>query len=77
VNKEDANSQRATAFDHGWVEAGSFIGSILAGTLLGWLADRWLGTDPWLLVAGIVLGSYSGFMVMWRQSAAMEAPRER
>jgi ATP synthase protein I len=27
---------------------------------LGWLLDRWLGTSPWLLVAGIVLGSGIG-----------------
>ncbi|MGH9903257.1 MAG: AtpZ/AtpI family protein [Pyrinomonadaceae bacterium] len=27
----------------------------------GWLLDRWLGTAPWLLVAGIVLGAAVGF----------------
>lgn len=27
---------------------------------LGYLLDRWLGTTPWLLVAGIVLGSAVG-----------------
>lgn len=27
---------------------------------LGYLLDRWLGTAPWLLVAGIVLGSAVG-----------------
>jgi ATP synthase protein I len=28
---------------------------------IGWLLDRWLGTDPWLLVAGLVLGAIAGF----------------
>lgn len=28
---------------------------------LGWLLDGWLGTDPWLTVAGIVLGAGLGF----------------
>jgi len=28
---------------------------------VGWLLDRWLGTKPWLTVAGIVLGSIAGF----------------
>ena len=28
---------------------------------LGWLIDRWLGTQPWCLVAGIVLGAAAGF----------------
>ena len=27
----------------------------------GWVLDRWLGTKPWLLVAGIVLGAIAGF----------------
>jgi len=27
----------------------------------GWLLDRWLGTKPWLLVIGIVLGAVAGF----------------
>jgi ATP synthase protein I len=27
---------------------------------LGWVLDRWLGTSPWLLVAGIVVGSALG-----------------
>ncbi|HAF13253.1 MAG TPA: hypothetical protein DCK93_02200 [Blastocatellia bacterium] len=28
---------------------------------LGWLLDRWLGTSPWLLVAGVVVGAIAGF----------------
>jgi ATP synthase protein I len=27
---------------------------------VGWLLDRWLGTYPWLMVAGIVVGSALG-----------------
>lgn len=27
---------------------------------VGYLLDRWLGTKPWLLVAGIVVGSALG-----------------
>ena len=50
----------------------------MAGLLLGYLADRWLGTDPWFVVIGILLGSYSGFMKMWQISKRMEDdPRER
>ena len=56
----------------GWVAGGSFFGSIISGTLLGYLADRWLGTDPWLVIIGIVVGSYSGFMRMWQLSKEIE-----
>ena len=44
----------------------------------GLLADNWLGTEPWLVVIGALVGSYSGFMNMWRWSKEMEmADRER
>jgi ATP synthase protein I len=36
--------------------------SIVSCLLVGWALDRWLGTSPWLIVAGIVLGSIAGFM---------------
>ncbi len=41
-----------------------FLGSILAGTLLGFLGDLWLNTDPWLVVIGAVTGSINGFVQM-------------
>ena len=28
---------------------------------VGWALDRWLGTGPWLVVTGIVLGAGVGF----------------
>ena len=35
--------------------------AVLSFMGVGWLLDRWLDTGPWLLVAGIVLGSVVGF----------------
>ena len=39
----------------------SLFFSVAAFCGVGWLMDRWLGTKPWLMVAGIVLGSIVGF----------------
>ena len=36
---------------------------------LGYLLDRWLGTEPWLLVGGIVLGSALGLFEFVRLSS--------
>ncbi len=77
MKKTSVNEQVTSAVGEGWVVGGSFIGSILSGFLLGYLADRWLGTDPWLVVIGIVVGSYSGFMRLWAYAKSHGNPRER
>jgi ATP synthase protein I len=35
--------------------------SVATFLALGWVVDRWLGTRPWFLVGGIVLGAAAGF----------------
>ncbi len=35
--------------------------SVATMTGFGWLLDRYFGTAPWLLVAGLVLGAIAGF----------------
>jgi ATP synthase protein I len=72
MKHETPHQHVAHAVSEGWVEGGSFLGSILSGALLGYLADMWLGTDPWLVVVGILVGSYSGFMNVWRWSKQIE-----
>ena len=39
----------------------SLFFSVAAMTGIGWLFDRWLGTKPWLMVVGLVLGAAAGF----------------
>lgn len=40
--------------------------SIVSCLIVGWLLDRWLGTSPWLIVVGIIVGSVAGFMHLIR-----------
>ena len=54
-----------------WVIAGELTaiafeltGSIVAGVAVGWFADRRLGTEPWLLIVGTLLGTGAGFYRM-------------
>ena len=78
MKQERTTTQIGRAVNDGWMEGASFVSSILAGALLGYLADLWLGTDPWLVVVGILAGTYSGFVRAWRYSEKMEDdPRER
>lgn len=45
--------------------------AVVAGLIVGWLLDRWLGTSPWLLVGGIVLGAVAGFYQFIRISSKL------
>ena len=56
-NDEDANRKSGVAY----AAALSLFFSVAAMTGVGWLLDRWLGTKPWLMVVGRVLGATVGF----------------
>jgi ATP synthase protein I len=40
--------------------------SIAVGLLIGYFLDRWLGTEPWLLLSFTVLGIVSGLLSLFR-----------
>jgi len=53
-----------------------FFGAVAFMLLLGWGADLILGTSPWGLVGGIVLGSLVGFVQFFRTSSRLFPGRE-
>lgn len=79
MKQETTTQQVHSALNDGWMEGGSFLGSVLAGTLLGYFLDRWLGTDPWLVSIGIIVGAYAGFVQMWGYLKSLDErpPRDR
>ncbi|HSC27009.1 MAG TPA: AtpZ/AtpI family protein [Vicinamibacterales bacterium] len=48
----------------------ALIGAIILLGGIGYLCDRWLGTEPWLLltglIAGIIVGFYELARMIWR-----------
>ena len=42
------------------------VAATVLGAGLGYGLDRWLGTRPWLLVVGVMLGSAAGFLAVYR-----------
>jgi F0F1-type ATP synthase assembly protein I len=77
VKQDSTTTQVHSALNDGWMHGGSFASSIIAGTLLGYFADKWLGTDPWLVVTGVVAGSYAGFVRMWTYMKTLDGkPRD-
>jgi ATP synthase protein I len=65
--KEDINRKSGLAY----AAAFSLFAAVIAGLGLGWLLDRWLGTRPWLLVTGLLLGAAAGFYELIRTSSKL------
>lgn len=66
-DKEEVNRKTGLAY----AAAFSLFAAVVAGLGLGWLLDRWLGTRPWLLVAGLVVGAAAGFYEFIRTSSKL------
>ncbi len=52
-----------------WSAGISLFGSIIFLLIIGWFADLLLGSSPWGIVGGIVLGSVIGFIQFFRMNA--------
>lgn len=52
-----------------------FAASIALFLFLGMWLDKRLGTDPWLLIAGVMVGGTAGFWSIYRRLVVL--PRER
>lgn len=59
-----------------WSAGIVFFGSVAFMLFLGWLADLLLGSSPWGIVIGIVLGSLIGFIQFFRISSQIFAPKK-
>jgi ATP synthase protein I len=55
-DKEETNRKSGIAY----AAALTLFASVVTLCGIGWLLDRWLGTKPWLMVAGLVLGAVVG-----------------
>ena len=64
---EETNRKTGLAY----AAALSLFAAVASGLIVGWLLDRWLGTRPWLLVSGIVLGAAAGFYEFVRQTSKL------
>jgi F0F1-type ATP synthase assembly protein I len=48
------------------------VTAVLLWAGLGWLVDRWLGTDPWFLAIGAIVGNVAGIYLIWLHAQRMD-----
>lgn len=66
-DKEETNIKSGIAY----AAAFSLFGAVVGGLIVGWLFDRWLGTSPWLLVVGLLIGAAGGFYEFIRATSKL------
>jgi F0F1-type ATP synthase assembly protein I len=73
-----AQEPKESPFGKGFGAGYSIVGagfqlvfSILFFLGVGYLADRRLGTSPWLMLVGILVGLGAGFYAFWLRISAM------
>jgi F0F1-type ATP synthase assembly protein I len=62
----------ARGLDHSSIMAAELIAALLTWAGIGWLLDRWLGTGPWMLSIGALVGNAAGLYLIWLRSGRME-----
>lgn len=73
VSRTESNGASA-GIGQGWDMLTEVIAAFVTWGGIGWGLDRWLGTEPWLMVAGLLLGHVASVYLMWLRS---QRPDER
>ncbi len=58
-----------------WSAAIAFFGSVVFMMIMGWIVDTLLGTRPWGIVGGIVIGAIIGFIQFFRITSQITNPK--
>ncbi len=66
--KTDNQKTQAEGINSGAQAGLELVTSIVAGALIGYGLDHWLGTKPWMLILFLFLGVGTGFWSVYRIS---------
>jgi len=62
----DSNGQGTRSIWNLLTVGTTLVACIVTGYFLGSVLDKKLGTSPWLVVAGVFLGTAAGFVALFR-----------
>ena len=54
-----------------------FVGGVIAGALIGWVFDHFLGSKPWGLILFTLLGFVAGVMNVMRSAGLSARPGDK
>jgi len=76
---QDSSHRRGVlrGLDQSSVMGVELIAATLTWAGIGWLIDRWLGSAPWFLAIGAILGNAAGIYLVWLRGHRMDAIEAR
>lgn len=66
-----------SGLDNASVMGAELVVAIVVWTGIGWLLDRWLDTDPVLMIVGALIGNFAGLYLIWLRSGRMDDSERR
>lgn len=76
--RQDARREGWRGLDQGSIMSVELLTATLVWFGIGWLVDSLLGTMPWFMFAGALLGNWVGLYLLWlRGQRAENAARDR
>jgi ATP synthase protein I len=73
--KRTAKRQPDASYQAGQLVLSNLIGAPAGGFIIGFVLDKWLGTQPWLLLIMLFLGFVGGFVNVMRISKSSTGSR--
>ena len=77
--KRTAKPKPDTSYQAGQLVLSNLIGAPAGGFVIGFVLDKWLGTQPWFLLIMLFLGFVGGFVNVMRisKSSTGQGPNGR
>jgi ATP synthase protein I len=73
--KRTARREPDASYQAGQLVLSNLIGAPAGGFIIGFVLDKWLGTQPWLLLIMLFLGFVGGFVNVMRISKSSTGSR--
>lgn len=77
MDQHEFRRQMWRDLDSGWATTFELMTAVGVWMGIGWLLDRWLGTWPWLMAMGALLGFALGTYLVFLRFEATSREEER
>jgi ATP synthase protein I len=75
---QSGSIERSEGMAAGFRVAVELTAALVVGGGIGYVLDRWLGTQPWLMIVFFMIGAAAGFLTIYRTGQELDArARER